>query len=119
VLPDGIDTSFGSEGTLAIQSEGRNLGNTEDRGRDLLALADDRLIEVGRLGPNPAIFVVTADGELDATAGEGGVFAYDALTDPTSHFFRVTASADGKRIAAATSNHADGVLVAVLEVGEE
>ncbi len=47
------------------------------------------------------------------------MFSYDALTDPTSHFFRITASADSKRIVASTSNHADGVLVAILDVGEQ
>jgi uncharacterized delta-60 repeat protein len=119
VLPGGIDPSFGRAGTLAIQSEGLNLGNTEDRGRDVLALSDDRLVYAGRFGTAPAIFVVTANGELDASVGDEGRFVYEPLTDPTAHFFRVVASADGKRIAAATSNHADGVLVAVLEVGAE
>jgi uncharacterized delta-60 repeat protein len=121
LLPEGnaVDTGWGKQGTFVVQSEGLNLGNTEDRGRDLLALPDDRLVYAGRLGPNPALFVATAKGELDASVGEDGVFSYDALTDPTSHFFRITASADSKRIAASTSNHADGVLVAILDVGEQ
>ncbi len=119
ILPEGLDTSWGKQGTFVVQSEGLNLGNTEDRGRDMLALPDDRLVYAGRLGPNPALFFATAQGELDGSVGEGGVFAYDALTDPTSHFFRVTASADGKRVAASTSNHADGVLLAILDVGEQ
>lgn len=119
ILPEGVDTGWGKQGTFVVQSEGLNLGNTEDRGRDLLALPDDRLVFAGRLGPNPALFVATAKGELDGSVGEDGVFAYDALTDPTSHFFRITASADGKRVAASTSNHADGVLVAILDVGEQ
>lgn len=119
ILPEGVDTSWGNQGTFVVQSEGLNLGNTEDRGRDMLALPDDRLVYAGKLGPNPALFVATAQGALDASVGENGVFAYDALTDPTSHFFRVTATADGKRVAASTSNHADGVLVAILDVGEQ
>jgi len=119
LLPEGVDTSFGKQGTFVVQSEGLNLGNTEDRGRDILALPDDRLVMAGRLGPNPALFVATASGDFDTSVGEDGVFIYDALTDPTSHFFRVTATQDGKRVAASTSNHADGVLVAILDVGEQ
>jgi uncharacterized delta-60 repeat protein len=118
LLPDGIDATFGREGTLAIQSEGANLAATEDRGRDLVALADDRLVHAGRFGTSPAIFVVDADGELDASAGDEGRFVYEPLGENTSHFFRITVSSDGTRIAASTSNHAAGVLVAVLDVGE-
>lgn len=119
VLPDGIDTTFGRSGTLAIQSEEYALGNTEDRGRDLVVLPDDRIVYVGRFGPHPAIFVTTPDGELDASSGEDGRFLYDPLGANTSHFFRVALSPDGKRIAATTNNHASGVLVAVLEVEDE
>lgn len=118
VLPSAIDTTFGRDGTLAIQSEELALGNTEDRGRDLVVLADDRVVFAGRLGPNPALFVTTPGGELDTDSGEDGVFAYDPLPE-TSHFYRIALSADGTRIAASTNNHADGVRVAVLEVGED
>lgn len=123
LYPDGLDTSFGKSGTLAIQSEDFNLGNTEDRGRDVVALEDDRIVFVGRFGPNPAIFVTTPNGELDTSSGdeENGRFIYDALGDadtPTSHFFKVALSPDKKRIAATTSNHADGAVLAVLEVPE-
>ena len=118
VLPGGIDTTFGREGTLAIQSEGLNLANTEDRGRDLVVLPDDRVVLAGRFGTDPALFVLDPDGEFDPNSGDDGRFRYDPLTGTTSHFFRVTASADGKRIAASTNNHADGVLVALLEVAD-
>jgi uncharacterized delta-60 repeat protein len=124
ILDDGLDTTFGRQGALAIQSEEANLGNTEDRGRDLIRLADDRVVFVGRFGPNPAIMVTTADGELDASFGEGGILAYEPFT-PTgtattssTHFYRVALSPDGKRIAATTNNDAAGVLLTVLQVGD-
>jgi uncharacterized delta-60 repeat protein len=120
-----LDTSFGVAGTLAIQSEALNLGNTEDRGRDLVVLEDDRVVHVGRLGTSPAIFVTTADGELDPDAGGtgagasggdtiAGVFTYAPLSGATSHFFAVARS--GSRIAATTNNHADGVILALLDL---
>ncbi|HET9953940.1 MAG TPA: hypothetical protein VFQ61_05535 [Polyangiaceae bacterium] len=119
-MPSGLDRSFGRQGTLAIQSEEYGLGNTEDRGRDVIALADDRLVYVGRFGPNPAIFVTLPDGQLDESVGVGGRLVYPPLGETsqvaTSHFYRVVASPDGKRIAATTNNHPDGVLLALLGV---
>lgn len=114
----GPDATYGSKASLAIQSEEYALGNTEDRGRDLVVLADDRVVHVGRFGPSPAIFVTAPDGEPDLTSGVEGRFEFDALTAPTSHFFKVVLSPDGKQIVAATSNHADGVLLAILDVSD-
>lgn len=122
-----LDTTFGVAGTLAIQSEALNLGGTEDRGRDLVVLPGDRLVYAGRLGTAPALFVTTADGELDAsegglTAGPGGgdtipgVYLYAPLSGTTSHFYAIALSPDKKRVAAVTNNHADGALLAVLNV---
>jgi hypothetical protein len=122
-----LDTSFGVQGTLAIQSEGLNLGGTEDRGRDIVALPDDRLVYAGRFGTQPALFVVTEDGELDAGVGGlgagasgadtlPGIYTYPALSGSTSHFYVMALSPDGKRVAATTNNHADGVLLALLDV---
>jgi hypothetical protein len=88
-------------------------------------LPDDRVVAAGRFGIGPAIFVLTPDGEMDAGVGTNGRLIYDPLVDtvtptnPTSHFFRVVLSPDGTRIAATTSNHASGVLLALLRVGEE
>ena len=126
-----VDTTFGIEGTRVIQSEEAGLGNTEDRGRDLLALADDRIVYAGRYGTDPALFVVEKDGSYDPDNDVGYLFRYDPLGTvgdpnavppvpavPTSHFYRVAQSKDGKRIFATTSNHADGVILAVLQVGE-
>jgi uncharacterized delta-60 repeat protein len=128
---DAVDTTFGIEGTRAIQSEEAALGNTEDRGRDVLALADDRLVYAGRYGTDPALFVVEKDGSYDPDNDVGYIFRFDPLGHagdpnalppvpavPTSHFYRVVQSHDGKRIFATTNNHVDGVVLAVLKVGE-
>jgi len=122
-----LDTTFGVAGTLAVQSEGLNMGGTEDRGRDLVVLPDDRIVYAGRLGTAPAIFVTTKDGELDDTEGGAlagpngtdtvpGAYLYAPLSGTTSHFYALALSPDKKRVAAVTNNHADGALLAVLSV---
>lgn len=122
-----LDLTFGVAGTLAIQSEGLNLGGTEDRGRDAVVVGNDRVVFAGRLGTAPALFVTTAAGKLDTTeggllAGPGGTntvpgaYLYAPLSGVTSHFFAIAKSKDGKRVAATTSAHADGALLAVLNV---
>jgi uncharacterized delta-60 repeat protein len=122
-----LDTTFGVAGTLAVQSEGLNMGSTEDRGRDLVVLPDDRVVFAGRLGTSPALFVTTADGDLDATEGGvragasggdtiPGAYLYAPLPGTTSHFFAVSLSADKKRVAATTNGHADGAILAILDV---
>jgi hypothetical protein len=118
VKPDGsgLDTGWGQQGTRAIQSEELGLGATEDRGRDLVVLEDGRSLQVGRFGTSPAIFVVTPDGELDHGSGDKGVISYKPFDTTPSHFFAVALSKDGKRLAATTNNHKDGVLLAVLEI---
>jgi uncharacterized delta-60 repeat protein len=119
LFPDGLDHTFGRNGGLAIQSEEFPLDNFEDRGRDVIALTDDRLVFVGRFGPNPAIFVTTPDGELDTGSGVDGRFTYDAFSGTTSHFYRVALSGDKTRIAATTNNHADGTRLALLSVTDD
>jgi hypothetical protein len=132
LLPDGIDTSFGVSGTLAIQSEEFGLDDSEDRGRDLVVLPDQRVVQVGRFASEPAVFVVLPDGDMDTSSGTMGMFTYGALSfedtdgeEPllpstgTSHFYNVALSPDGTRIAATTNNHPNGVLLAILEVGGE
>jgi uncharacterized delta-60 repeat protein len=122
-----LDTTYGVAGTLAVQSEALNMGATEDRGRDLLVLPDDRIVFAGRLGTSPALFVTTEDGELDeaeggvgAGAGGGdtipGAYLYAPLPGTTSHFFALSLSPDKKRVAATTSGHADGAILAILDV---
>jgi hypothetical protein len=133
-LPSGaIDTDgWATEGALAIQSEEFHAGvDTEDRGRDLIVLPDDRVIQVGKYGPYPAIYVVKPNGRLDAGSGTGGRFEYAPLVraaDPaamppvtaltTSHFFAVARSPNGKSIVATSSNHELGVRVAFLGVAD-
>lgn len=134
VLPSGaVDTSFGIESTVALQSELFAGTDFEDRGRDLLALPDNRLIYVGKFGANPSIHVAKPDGSLDEGSGDAanGLFTYTPLVrvaDPnavppvtalaTSHFYVVEASADGKTIAAATANHEFGSRIAFLTVAD-
>mgnify|MGYP000656006281 CR=1 FL=1 len=120
-----VDQSFGIRGTRVIQSEELvGLSSSEDRGRDVLVLDDDRIVHAGRLGPNPALFVVEPDGGYDTSNNVGQAFTYAPLgatlnpVVPTSHFYRVVLSKDGKRIAATTNNHVEGVLLAVLQVGD-
>lgn len=131
LAPDGtLDTNFAYQGALAIQSEELHAGvDTEDRGRDLVVLRDDRIVHVGKFGPYPAIYVLEPDGSFDETAGLGGRFEYAPLVraaDPTaippitplttSEFFTVEASPDGRTIVAVTNNHELGVRVALLAV---
>jgi uncharacterized delta-60 repeat protein len=125
-----LDTTWGLQGALVFQSEDQPAeikGNAEDRARDVTVIANDRLAYAGRFGANPAIFLATADGEADASRGgpksgpDGadtipGVFTFKPLTGTTSHFFRIAASDDGKRVAAVTGNHVDGVILAVVDV---
>jgi uncharacterized delta-60 repeat protein len=113
-----VDTSWGIEGTRAIQSEESGLGGTEDRGRDLLLLNDGRAVQVGRFGVGPAVFVLTPDGQLDPSSGDNGVITYTGVGAMPSHFFAVARSQDGKQLAAATNNNAEGVLLAVLKVND-
>lgn len=116
----GLDDSYGTRATLAIQSEERpGYTNTEDRGRDLVVLPDDRVVHVGRFGDRPAIFVTLPDGAPDVNSGVDGRFEYQPLAeDGTSHFFKAALSADGKTIVATTNHHASGALVTVLRVSE-
>ncbi len=122
-----LDTTYGVSGTLAVQSEALNMGSTEDRGRDLVVLPDDRIVFAGRLGTAPALLVTTADGELDETEGGvgagpaggdtiRGAYLYAPLPGTTSHFFAVSLSPDKKRVAATTNGHADGAILAILDL---
>lgn len=122
----GLDFTYGTRGTLAIQSEQLpGLTSSEDRGRDLIVLPDDRVVHAGRFGDHPAVFVRLPHGEPDLASGVDGRFTYDPLVDPdtvratsTSHFFKIALSPDGKSIAASTNNHPAGALVSVLRVTE-
>jgi uncharacterized delta-60 repeat protein len=127
--PDGktLDADWGNLGMFIAQSEERDVERFEERGRDLVVLGDDRLVYVGNFATDPAIYVVHPDGSFDPENEIGALFRYDPLTvtvNPTtqavstSHFYRVVASPDGERIAATTNQNVDGVMLAILKVGE-
>jgi uncharacterized delta-60 repeat protein len=117
-----LDDTFGNAGMFIAQSEGTPLlTRFEERGRDLSILPDQRLVHAGNYGEDPAIFVTTPDGDHEPQSGIGNLFTYQPLSlngTSTSHFFRVVVSPDGSLIAAATNQNADGVLLALLKVGE-
>ncbi|HEY6727866.1 MAG TPA: hypothetical protein VI197_27725 [Polyangiaceae bacterium] len=124
VNPGELDLDWGNQGTLAIQSEEAGLVDTEDRGRDLIVLPDDRTVHAGRFGGSPALFVVTPDGQPDTSVGDGGKFLYEPFEEATSHFYAIAsnqnvADRDETLIVAATNHHAEGVILAILKVEEE
>jgi hypothetical protein len=126
--PDGktLDLEWGNFGMFIAQSEAMNVTRFEERGRDMLVLPDDRLVYAGNFATDPAIYVAQPDGAFDPENDIGNLFRYTPLTTTTnnnggvstSHFFGIALSADGKHIAATTSQNVDGALLAVLKVGE-
>ncbi len=109
ITSEGLDETWGGNaagdakfGSFAIQSEtdlGAGIGTRpyRENGRDLVALADGRVVEVGCYDDFSAIFVLTKDGKLDDKVGEGtGRIQY---THPYP-FFKAAISKDGKRVAA-------------------
>lgn len=111
------DTAWGNNGTQAIQSESQGRPTNEDRGRHLAVLDDDRTVHVGRYGGNAAIYVLTADGELDTDEGENGIFEL-GHPDIGSQFYNVAVSSDGTRVATTTNEDSDGARLVVLEVDD-
>jgi uncharacterized delta-60 repeat protein len=133
----GMDTGWGNVGMFIGQSEELAVARFEERGRDMVVLPDDRLVYVGNFATDPAIYVVTPDGEFDPANDVGQLLRYDTTTgaEPrlpvtvtvnasgttstsTSHFYRVVVSPDGKRIAASTNQNIKGSLLTILKVGE-
>lgn len=113
-----VDTGWGNNGELAIQSEGKGFPTTEDRGRDLVILPDDRSIQVGRFGGVPAAVVLTAEGQPDVSVfGDGIVELPSATVD--SQFFAAALSPDGKRVAMTTNSHPNGARLVILKVAAE
>ncbi|MBX3210595.1 MAG: delta-60 repeat domain-containing protein [Labilithrix sp.] len=126
VKADGLDATYGRQGSFAWQSEGdksAGLGANPfmDRGRDMAVLPDDRIVHGGVYDDYATIFVTDKDGKPDPNVGNDGVLEY---AFPTA-FFKVTVSPDGKQIAATTqsTNQADGgttqrAVLATLKVGQ-
>jgi len=111
---DGLDPTFGGNtsgvvGGFAVQSEGdpnAGVSGTNpfmDRGRSVIALPDDRTVHGGVYDDLAAFFVITPDGELDETVGNGtGRIQY---AFPYA-FFGLARSADGARIVGASQSKA-------------
>ena len=110
-----LDKTWGNNGILAIQSEGAGQPTTEDRTRGLVALADDRTVQVGRYGGIAAVFVATPQGRLDTSVDGDGIIQ---LGHPKvdAQFFSVKLAPDGKHVAVTTSASPGGARLVVLEV---
>lgn len=108
-----VDTTWANQGHLAIQSEGKGKPTNEDRGRHLVVLADDRVIEVGRYGGIPAAYVLSANGGLN------GILELPNATI-NSQFFGAALSEDRSRVAMTTNadatNGPTGARLVVLSV---
>ena len=107
-----VDTTWANQGHLAIQSEGQRPPNNEERGRHLVVLPDDRIIQVGRYG-TPAAYVLNANGGLN------GILELPAPVN--SQFFTAALSQDGRRVAMTTNSDATnapagGARLVVLQV---
>ncbi|MEM8547750.1 MAG: hypothetical protein AAGF46_06265 [Pseudomonadota bacterium] len=109
-----IDTGFGSAGAAVVQSEGLGYPTTEDRGRHIVVLGDERAVVAGRFGGNPAAFVFTADGQPDTRVfGDGIIELVDDTI--TSQFFGLALSPDGSRVALSTNTDDAGARVVVVK----
>jgi hypothetical protein len=115
VAGQALDTSWGTDGRQAIQSEGTGRPSAEDRGRHALALPGDRVLQVGRYGGIPAAFVFDSSGQLDASVSDDGIIElpHDGVD---AQFFGASLSADGTHIALTTNSHAAGARLVILEV---
>lgn len=127
VKADGLDATYGKLGSFAWQSEkdkGAGLGATPhtERGRDLVALPDDRLVHVGVYDDYASVYVLDKNGKPDPSSGVNGVIEYSY----PAAFFKVALSPDGKQLAATTQSlnqTADagaplGSVLATLKVGQ-
>ncbi len=89
------DKTFGTDGLVRI-----NIANDDDRGRDLVALPDGRILIAGSGKPdatniNAMLVLLEEDGALDTGFGTGGILQVD-LGGPADSFFGVALTADGK-----------------------
>lgn len=103
-----MDTTYGTSGALIIDS------GDEDRGRDIVALEDDRLVHVGKYDAVAAIYVTTPDGALWDDFGDGGVVSYSTHDGN----FRGLATQDGVIAAVADGGSTGSSYLVILEVGE-
>ncbi len=104
-----MDNDYATVGALIIDS------GAEERGRDIVALEDGRLVHVGKYSAVAALYVTDSEGELDANFGDSGIRRYP-LHD--GNLFDVDAK--GELIASvggATATTA-GAYFVLLRVGE-
>ncbi len=115
VTATGLDTSYGNDGRVAVQSEGLGLPSAEDRGRLLVALPGDRTLHVGYFGGIPAAVVLDAQGQLDASVSEDGIIE---LPNDTvgAQFFGAAVSPAGDTVALSTNNNKAGARVVILKL---
>ena len=117
-LNNGTDASFGNNGTQAVQSEpsGAQGSDSEERGRDMVVLPDDRTVHVGRFGGEPAIFVFTADGQLDTRVDSDGIIVLPDTTAPVveQQFFTSEVSSTGTLAIGTRGNDPVGVRMVVI-----
>ncbi|MEQ8799535.1 MAG: hypothetical protein RJQ08_00825 [Salinisphaeraceae bacterium] len=129
-----IDAGYGrpgAAGTQAIQSEDdsvfagdveADLLRPEERGRDMVVLPDDRSIHVGYFGGVPALYVFTADGQLDTSVDDDGLILlpHDGTPQITQQFFTAELSADNTRLAVGTRGIDDaGARVVIVDLEPE
>lgn len=110
------DTTFGNSGHTVIQSEGKGFPSSEDRGRHLVVLPDERTVIVGRFGGVPAAFVLTVDGAADDSVNGDGIIELNHVS-VSSQFFGAALSPDGSRVAMTTNYNENGARLVVVKPG--
>jgi uncharacterized delta-60 repeat protein len=90
-----LDTTFGTNGLVRI-----DIAGDDDRGRDVVVLADGRILIAGSAKPDAtnidaALYLLDKDGARNASFGVNGVLQVD-LGGPSDAFFGVALTPDGK-----------------------
>ena len=113
VAGQGLDGNWGQDGRQALQSEGKGMKSEEDRARQAVVLGGDRIVQVGRFGGVPAVFVLTKDGQIDTSVSGDGILELpnDSVD---SQFFGASLSPDGARLALTTNNNKAGARLVIL-----
>lgn len=110
-----LDANWGSNGNVAIQSEGAGKKSAEDRGRLLVGLPSDRTMHVGYFGGIPAAVVLDASGKLDTSVSDDGIL--ELPNDKVgAQFFGAVVATDGKHVALTTNNNKGGARLVILEI---
>jgi hypothetical protein len=103
-----IDATYAGVGGLILDS------GLEDRGRDVVALEDGRLVHVGKRGAVAGIYVTDADGHLDEEFGDSGIRAYPVHS---GNLYDVDTK-DGLIAAVGDKATTPGAYLVLLQVGE-